>query len=623
MGQISRAARSVLIFGAGLAFLLILVIMTPRLLPGLTGSSPAPGTVASMAAPTADLTIPPAAQTPEITPTHSRGSIQYTVVEGDNLISIADKFNLQPQTVLWSNYDLLLDNPGLIQPGMTLRIPPVDGLYYRWEFGDTVSIVADRFGADPLAILDWPENPRVEGSPNEPVFAPGTEIFIPGGVRPLQSSSQPMPGEVNTTYLISPDGRLAAVYQAGRPGQLNIEDVQTRRVLFSIIGGVNPGNWSPDSRYLLYWENTLGSASIQADGLPMRVLDVKSGEGKIVATTLTNPIYQSWSPDSTKLAFTNGGYRSAQVNKWLSIFDVATGRVDDIIPKETLVTGMVNWSPDGKWIAVAAVEGSKTGEEYADYMGWDNPAIAARRIYLVDPVTGDFRRLTKSEAYEDAPRWSEDGKRLFFVQADGSQARLMAANLETGEVVAVQDCEMPMPPSAGYYGQADWFDLYDSCPADKLLAPEETETAEEVSPTGLAEFELYFYRPLVVDYDPEVWEDRSEPENTEMMVNYLQHRQLESCTIGVRGPSGFYPEDMQEVTLGDITYQVYEQELSGGAVVRDYFFKSATTEAFEEVFNTVGVSILQVQYHPSERRDCLAAAEEVFATLRPSERLID
>lgn len=137
------------------------------------------------------------------------------------------------------------------------------------------------------------------------------------------------------------------------------------------------------------------------------------------------------------------------------------------------------------------------------------------------------------------------------------------------------------------------------------------------------EFDLYFYRPLVVDYDPAVWEDRSEPDNKEMMVNYLQHRELASCTIGARGASGFYPENTQDVTLGDITYQVYVQEIASGAVVQDYFFKSAPTDTFDEVLNTMGIPILEVQYQPSEEQDCLAAAEEVFATLHPSERLIN
>lgn len=106
------------------------------------------------------------------------------------------------------------------------------------------------------------------------------------------------------------------------------------------------------------------------------------------------------------------------------------------------------------------------------------------------------------------------------------------------------------------------------------------------------------------------------------MVNSLQHREPAICIIGVRDPIGFYPENMQDVILSDITYQLNEQELAGGAVVRDYFFKSKPTDAFDEVLNIIGILILQIQYQPSEGQNCLAAAEGVFATLRPSDRLI-
>lgn len=616
MAQISRAARSIVYIGAALAFLLILVIMSPRLLPNQLGTVADPTAVPSVSVDPA-----PTLEATEIDPA-SKGSFLYLVSEGETLFGIADKFNLKPETVLWSNSDLLLDNPRLIQPDMILRIPSVDGLYYRWETGDTVEAVAAKFGAEPQAIRDWPENQKGTRESGDLEIQAGTLLFVPGGKMPLQPVIPPTTEDTNTKRIISPDGRYAAVYQHG-PGLLRIEDVQSSQTQISGFSGVvNPGNWSPDSRYLLYWENTVDSASIQADGLPLWTLDVGTSEARLISTTLVNPYYQSWSPDGRKLIFTNGGYRSAQVDKWLSIYNTSTGEVRDLIPKEVLVPGAIDWSPDGKWIAVAAVEGSKTGPEYADYMSWDNPAIAARRIYLVDPMTGDFRRLTQSEVYEDAPRWSEDGKQLLFVQAEGSQARLMTANLETGEVDAVQGCVMPMPPSPGYYGQADWAALYDNCPAGKPQPPIGTETPEVISPAALAEFELYFYRPLVVDYDPIIWKDLSQPESKEKMVNSLQHRELASCIIGVRGPSGFYPENMQDMILGDITYQLNEQELAGGAVVRDYFFKSKPTDAFDEVLNTIGIPILQIQYQPSEGQDCLAAAEGVFATLRPSDRLI-
>jgi hypothetical protein len=76
--------------------------------------------------------------------------------------------------------------------------------------------------------------------------------------------------------------------------------------------------------------------------------------------------------------------------------------------------------------------------------------------------------LNAVEAYQDAPRWSEDGKTLYYVQMDGDQAVLLAADPRTGEAQPLEGCQAPLPSGAGYYGQTDWTDLYESCPQVKI-----------------------------------------------------------------------------------------------------------------------------------------------------------
>lgn len=224
------------------------------------------------------------------------------------------------------------------------------------------------------------------------------------------------------------------------------------------------GAWSPDSRRVLFWPGPL-SASIQADGLPLWSLEVESGEvTRLAEAALVNPSYQSWAPDGSALVFTNGGYRSAQVNKWLSLYEVGSGLVGTLIAKSALVPGAVAWSPRGSQIAFAAVEAGETGNEWADWMGWDNPAILARRIYLLDRQTGEYWRLNSAEAYQDAPRWSADGTRLYYVQMEGSGVALMAADPASGAAHALPGCLAPLPAAAGYYGQVDWGELYQNCP---------------------------------------------------------------------------------------------------------------------------------------------------------------
>jgi murein DD-endopeptidase MepM/ murein hydrolase activator NlpD len=104
----------------------------------------------------------------------------YTVDAGDSVFEIAQKFNIKPETVLWANYEQLNDNPDTISVGMELKIPPVDGVYYQWQDGDTVEDIAGRFEAKPVDILNWPGNHLDLTNPNP---EPGSWILVPGGHR--------------------------------------------------------------------------------------------------------------------------------------------------------------------------------------------------------------------------------------------------------------------------------------------------------------------------------------------------------------------------------------------------------------------------------------------------------
>lgn len=116
-----------------------------------------------------------------IIPTRPRTEVQnYVVSQGDSVFEIASKFNIDPETLLWANYDLLNDNPDMISLGMELKIPPVDGVYYQWTEGDSIETVAARFEADPEDILSWSGNGIDLIDPTVPV---GNWVMVPGGHR--------------------------------------------------------------------------------------------------------------------------------------------------------------------------------------------------------------------------------------------------------------------------------------------------------------------------------------------------------------------------------------------------------------------------------------------------------
>jgi LysM repeat protein len=123
--------------------------------------------------------------------------ITYTVEAGDSVFGIADKFNLNPSTILFGNYETLGDNPHLLKPGQVLNILPVDGTYHMWVGGgaETLTGVADYFGVDPEIIVNFPGNhldPDTIGSLDTPNIPDGTWLVIPGGKRTFTSWSAPI-----------------------------------------------------------------------------------------------------------------------------------------------------------------------------------------------------------------------------------------------------------------------------------------------------------------------------------------------------------------------------------------------------------------------------------------------
>ena len=110
--------------------------------------------------------------------------IAYTVESGDSIFSIADKFNLKPETILWGNRYTLGDDPHFILPGQSLNILPVDGVYHQWSAGEGLNGVAEFYGVNPEEIINWAGNeldPNQIGDYANPRIPPDKMLVIPGG----------------------------------------------------------------------------------------------------------------------------------------------------------------------------------------------------------------------------------------------------------------------------------------------------------------------------------------------------------------------------------------------------------------------------------------------------------
>jgi murein DD-endopeptidase MepM/ murein hydrolase activator NlpD len=119
-----------------------------------------------------------------IIPTRARKDvIYYTIQSGDSVFGISQKFNIKPETILWANKDTLNDDPHMISIDQELRIPPIDGVYYKVKESDTIESIANEFKVDQEAILDWTPN-KIDRT--NPQINPETYVMVPGGQREFQ-----------------------------------------------------------------------------------------------------------------------------------------------------------------------------------------------------------------------------------------------------------------------------------------------------------------------------------------------------------------------------------------------------------------------------------------------------
>jgi LysM repeat protein len=106
----------------------------------------------------------------------------YEVQSGDTLLSIAETFGVDVDTILSNNG---IDDPDTIKPGSELRILPVKGLEYTVQPGETLADISWRYQVDLGLLLDYNDL-------NDPdVIHVGAKLVVPGGK--LRAEPPPAP----------------------------------------------------------------------------------------------------------------------------------------------------------------------------------------------------------------------------------------------------------------------------------------------------------------------------------------------------------------------------------------------------------------------------------------------
>jgi len=131
--------------------------------------------------------------------------IDYTVIAGDTIESIAENYDISPETIYWENN---LSKNSIIRPGQKLKILPTTGLEYKIVKGDNLDKIAKKFKADKEKIIEF------NTLANESDISVGQILIIPEGqpynpptqlvrLAPLQQIFQQIPEEA-----LNPEGKM-------------------------------------------------------------------------------------------------------------------------------------------------------------------------------------------------------------------------------------------------------------------------------------------------------------------------------------------------------------------------------------------------------------------------------
>lgn len=184
--------------------------------------------------------------------------VEHVVQEGDTLVSIAQKYNITLETLLWEN-DFQSDMK--IKPGDRLRILPSDGVRHKVVKGETIYTIAKKYGLGDdevaaQAIINYPFNTFA----NDETFALtiGQYVFVPGGIKPKATTvarsvirqTTPNAGAVSATgqFVWPASGMISQGYQWYHKAY----DIANRgggKILAADAGKIVVAGWVDNSGY--------------------------------------------------------------------------------------------------------------------------------------------------------------------------------------------------------------------------------------------------------------------------------------------------------------------------------------------------------------------------------------
>jgi Tol biopolymer transport system component len=208
--------------------------------------------------------------------------------------------------------------------------------------------------------------------------------------------------------MLSPDGRMAAVLRTDATGVGKGWTIDLARGVFSAL---NPGPLSETPRAISPDGRVALTISKSGDIYIRRLGSAEPAELLVKSSLVKHP--NDWSADGKYLIY-DEHTATARQDLWIVPMEGAHTPLPFLATPADETSAA--FSPDGKWIAYSSDESGRRDVYVRGFAPDRNPAAAVGQ-------------WTISLAGGDKPRWSRDGKELFYIATDG---KMMAVPIKGG-----------------------------------------------------------------------------------------------------------------------------------------------------------------------------------------------
>jgi len=252
----------------------------------------------------------------------------------------------------------------------------------------------------------------------------------------------------------SPDGKTLAFLsdrgyaeaQADSSTQIYLLRAGERKAVrvSNVPGGIEEYHWSPDGKMIAFIAGDQMTPAERAktdagddvivqpetDLKYSRLWTINLEDGR--ATQITKQNFEileiAWSPagDEFALIVAPSSRSEDSNNLWLVIINRSTGEVSRTLTRNvTSITGLLRWSPDGRWIAFYEFPPTKESNNWL--------SLASARGGEVRPLLKDYKGSVL------ASEWTKDSKSLIALSIEGTAEVISSIDIDTGTFHKITD----------------------------------------------------------------------------------------------------------------------------------------------------------------------------------------